>query len=396
MFGGGRRSRCGTVGGRPSRLGRPGATASLDRPACLDLFQLPVVFLTALWGPKAVECGVDPHHRPGRSVAGDIGVVATGKVAIRRRDRCVVFVADDPQGRVGVVRHLTSLSDASTALYQSALSGHMTRSGRRLRRMAALRVLDIADDAAFGRVPPCADPGFDHRSCDYWEDADRGSKAARLAWLEPGPGSRPEDASARPRPANPFLADLEAAGPAPSNPFATAGRANPAFLTPGDDDEPPVANPFAPAPVGRPRFGADAPRKLQLLGRGLGVAGSYAKILLRDDVPVVYAQFGPLTAYPRAQRTRDLYPSLPDAPLPAVITCIATTSEARGAGLARSLVAVVCEDLAGRGFTAVETYPTIGAERDATSAATPAFWESVGFSRAIDDERFPVMRREFG
>ena len=28
-------------------------------------------------------------------------------------------------------------------------------------------------------VPPCADPAFDHRSCDYWEDADRGSKAAR-------------------------------------------------------------------------------------------------------------------------------------------------------------------------------------------------------------------------
>ena len=116
-------------------------------------------------------------------------------------------------------------------------------------------------------------------------------------------------------------------------------------------------------------------------------------MLLEDDVAKAYAQFGPLTAYPRAQRTRDLYPSLPDAPLPAVITCIATTAEARGAGLAKALVAAVCDDLTGRGFTAVETYPEIGARPDATSAATPGFWESVGFELAIADERFPVMRR---
>jgi GNAT superfamily N-acetyltransferase len=261
--------------------------------------------------------------------------------------------------------------------------------------MGTIRILDITDEASFGRIPPCADPGFDHRSCDYWEDADRGSKAARLSWLERGSGrGRPEGAP-RPRPANPFLADLEAAAPA-ANPFATARPAN-AFLTPGDDDdEAPIANPFAPRPVARPTVPDDAPRKLHLLGRGLGVAGSYAKVLLEDDTAKVYAQFGPLTAYPRAQRTRDLSPSLPDAPLPAVITCIATTAEARGAGLARALVAAVCDDLEGRGFTAVETYPEIGARPDATSAATPEFWESVGFRRAIADERFPVMRRELG
>ena len=62
--------------------------------------------------------------------------------------------------------------------------------------------------------------------------------------------------------------------------------------------------------------------------------------------------------------------------------------------VARALVAAVCDDLAGRGFTAVETYPEIGARPDATSAATPEFWESVGFRRAIADERFPVMRRD--
>jgi GNAT superfamily N-acetyltransferase len=258
--------------------------------------------------------------------------------------------------------------------------------------MASIRIVDVADAASFGLIPPCADPGFDHRSCDYWEDEARGSKAARLSWLDASGAGAREPEVARPRPANPFLADLEAAGPAP-NPFASARPANP-FLTPGDDDVGPIANPFAPAPVVRPTVGGDAPRKLQLLGRGLGVAGSYAKVLLEDEVAKVYAQFGPLTAYPRAQRTRDLYPSLPDAPLPAVITCIATTAEARGAGLARALVAAVCEDLTGRGFTAVETYPEIGARPDATSAATPEFWESVGFDRAIADERFPVMRLE--
>lgn len=258
--------------------------------------------------------------------------------------------------------------------------------------MGTIHILDVTGPATFGRIPPCADPGFDHRSCDYWEDDARGSKAARLAWLGPSTtGGRGSEAP-RPRPVNPFLADLEATAPA-ANPFATARPANP-FLTPGDDDGGPIANPFAPPPIARPAVGAEAPRKLQLLGRGLGVAGSYAKVLLEDDVAKVYAQFGPLTAYPRAQRTRDLYPSLPDAPLPAVITCIATTAEARGAGLARALVAAVCQDLAGRGFTAVETYPEIGAGPDATSAATPEFWESVGFARAIADERFPVMRRD--
>jgi len=261
--------------------------------------------------------------------------------------------------------------------------------------MGTIRILDVTDATTFGLVPPCADPTFDHRSCDYWEDADRGSKAARRSWLEPtAAGPKPSEPT-RPRPANPFLADLEATRPA-TNPFATERPANP-FVTPGDDDEPgPVDNPFAPRPVARPTVGVDAPRKLQLLGRGIGVAGSYAKVLLDDDVALAYAQFGPLTAYPRAQRTRDLYPSLPISPLPAVITCIATTAEARGAGLARSLVAAVCADLAERGFTAVETYPEIGARPDATSAATPDFWESVGFARAIDDERFPVMRLELG
>ena len=141
-------------------------------------------------------------------------------------------------------------------------------------------------------------------------------------------------------------------------------------------------------------MGADSPRKLGLLVRGLAVFGSYARVLLVDDVAVAYAQFGPLSAYPRALHLRELYPQLPDAPLPAVITCIATTAEARGAGHARRLVEAVCDDLAGRGFAAVEAYPEVGARPDATSGATPAFWLTAGFGLAVDDERYPVVRRE--
>jgi ribosomal protein S18 acetylase RimI-like enzyme len=80
--------------------------------------------------------------------------------------------------------------------------------------------------------------------------------------------------------------------------------------------------------------------------------------------------------------------------LPAVITCIATIATVRGDGLGLRLVAAVCEDLATRGFAAVEAYPEVGPRPDATSGATPAFWEAAGFVRAVDDPRFPVMRRE--
>jgi hypothetical protein len=253
----------------------------------------------------------------------------------------------------------------------------------------SIAIVDVTDVRTFALLPPCADPTFDHRSCDYWEDADRGSKAIRLDWLEPQ-SAEPEPA-ARPKPSNPFLVDMEERA---ANPFAPPGRDGGSFNPFTADDDQAADNPFVPRRAPKPTVGEGAPPKLRLLGRGLGVAGSYAKVLLLDDVPAAYSQFGPLTAYPRAQRTRDLYPALPDSPLPAVITCIATTAEARDLGLALALVAAVCDDLESRGFAAVETYPEIGARPDATSAATPAFWGSVGFSVAAPDERFPVMRRE--
>lgn len=252
----------------------------------------------------------------------------------------------------------------------------------------ALRIVDVTVADSFRLVPPCADPGFDHRTCDYWEDADRGSKAARSAWLEGPPKPAP-----RTRQDNPFAdPDDEPA----VNPFAPASRAGEAFNPFAPAGDALADNPFAPRREARPSVASDAPPKLALLSRGLAVFGSYAKVLLQDDEPVAYSQFGPLSAYPRAQRLRDLYPQLPETPLPAVITCIATTADARREGHAKRLVEAVCDDLSSRGFAAVEAYPQRGVALDATSAATPEFWLGVGFAIAVDDERFPVVRRELG
>jgi ribosomal protein S18 acetylase RimI-like enzyme len=261
--------------------------------------------------------------------------------------------------------------------------------------VTTIRIVDITDEVSFGLVPPCADSSFDHRTCDYWEDADRGSKAVRPSWLEAAPPLAP-----KPRPTNPFGgladdADEAAAEEAPLNPFARPA-AGPAFnpFAVGDDDAL-VDNPFATRRPARPTT-PGRPRKLGLLGRGSAVFGSYAKVLLADEEAIAYSQFGPLSAYPRAQRLRDLYPQLPEAPLPAVITCIATTAEARRQGHALRLVRAVCDDLAGRGFAAVEAYPERSTRPDATSAATPEFWIAAGFTIAVEDERFPVARRELG
>ncbi len=267
--------------------------------------------------------------------------------------------------------------------------------------MKRYRTVDVTDPASFALLPPCADASFDHRTCDYWEDADRGSKAHRASWLRTdaaAAGANAGTAPARRAPANPFLADLEARDAEPENPFAPrrAAPANPFAL-----DDAPTDNPFAPRRAARPTVAPGAAPKLALLGRGLAVFGTYAKVLLvPDDAseggerPAAYAQFGPLSAYPRALRTRELYPQLPQAPLPAVITCVAVTAEDRGRGHGQRLVAAVCEDLAGRGFAAVEAYPEVGARADATSAASVAFWERAGFRVAVADERFPVVRRE--
>jgi len=242
-------------------------------------------------------------------------------------------------------------------------------------QMADIDIIEVADTDSFSRLPPCVDNRFDHRTCDYWEDADRGSKLYRPAWLE---------VAAAPPPARHDVTE---------NPFALPVRevADNPFLaesTIADD------NPFAPVTRRERPLREGVPRKVGLLDRGRGIFGSYAKVLLVDGEPAAYCQFGPLSAYPRAIRLRELYPQLPESPLPAVITCIASTAAARGAGHSRRLVDDVCRDLAARGFAAVEAYPDLTRPADETSAAEPGFWLALGFSAAVDDDRYPVMRRE--
>jgi hypothetical protein len=287
--------------------------------------------------------------------------------------------------------------------------------------MGEIRIVDVVDAPSFGVVPACADAAFDHRTCDYWENAVGGSRAHRPSWLVAGGGA--PDQGRRPARVNPFAeasdeaagaiaaapADWIAAAAPPAtvrNPFLEQGPADPFAENPFVPTTQ-GSNPFAPgggaAPrtsgrgpsrQGGPDLPSDLPRKLGLLSRGLRVFGTYARVLLVDDRPAVYAQFGPLSAYPRAQRVRALYRQLPDAPLPAVITCVASTPEARSGGLALRLVSDVCDELARRGFSAVEAYPEAGSLPDATSAATAGFWVAAGFEVAVDDERFPVVRRE--
>jgi ribosomal protein S18 acetylase RimI-like enzyme len=255
--------------------------------------------------------------------------------------------------------------------------------------VTTIRILEVTDATGFARIPPCADPGFDHRTCDYWEDDRRGSKAARLSWLE----ATPPPAAAPARTNNPFAPPDRGPQFNPFDPKA-AGQPDGTLFDSLGGGEDQLDNPFAPRRERGPSLPADAPRKLQLLARGLAVFGSYAKVLEVDGAPAVWCQFGPLSAYPRAQRVRDLYPKLPSAPLPAVITCIATTPAARTRGLAKQLVLDVVDDLAGRGFSAVEAYPEPEARPDSTSGANPSFWRACGFELAIDDDRFPVVRRE--
>lgn len=284
--------------------------------------------------------------------------------------------------------------------HRARTTGYRPTSGRLGLAMAKIRILDVVDEASFDRIPPCADPRFDHRTCDYWEEPDRGSKRSRPDWLRPAePRTRPAPADDNPfRPTkpgwreNPF-APSEAERLV-NNPFAPpAERPSLAWLA--DEASAPPTNPFTPR-RSPPAAAPTGPRKLGLLSRGLTVFGSYAKVLLVDEEPAAYAQFGPLSAYPRALRVRELYPQLPDSPLPAVITCIAVTRTARRRGLGRRLVEVVCADLAGRGFAAVEAYPEVGARPDETSAATPGFWVACGFRVAVNDPHFPVVRRELG
>ena len=132
------------------------------------------------------------------------------------------------------------------------------------------------------------------------------------------------------------------------------------------------------------------------------LAGSYAMLAYRIDAvhrtPVGYAQFGPISAYPRAQSIRDRYPQLPESPPPWVVTCLQVSPEV-AAGTQResdgtALLEAVCDELDRRGIIAVEAYPEGVPDAWLPSPGPASVYAAAGFERVAGDDRFPVFRRE--
>lgn len=132
------------------------------------------------------------------------------------------------------------------------------------------------------------------------------------------------------------------------------------------------------------------------------VAGSYGMIAYRGDgdarSAIGYAQFGPLSAYPRAQSIRERYPELPESPAPWVVTCLQVSPElgdaaAREEAGAR-LLAAVCDELDRRGITAVEAYPEPVRDPWLPSPGPTTVYHRTDFDHVAGDDRYPVYRRE--
>lgn len=157
----------------------------------------------------------------------------------------------------------------------------------------------------------------------------------------------------------------------------------------------------APAP-GAPDSAARATLKRDRLLAGRGTAGAYAMLAYQTDaierVAVAYAQFGPLSLYPRARSIRDRYPQLPESPAPWVITCLQVSPGVQHAGrreeIGAAFLDAVCDELDRRGITAVESYPERAADPWMPSAGPTSVYEAASFERVAGDERYPVYRRE--
>jgi hypothetical protein len=114
-----------------------------------------------------------------------------------------------------------------------------------------------------------------------------------------------------------------------------------------------------------------------------------------DRVAIGWAQFGPISAYPRAQVIRDRYPALPDSPAPWVVTCVQVVPETpEREAAAGELLAAVCDELDRRGIIAVEAYPEGIADPWTLSPGPATIYEAAGFARAAGEDRYPVYRRE--
>ena len=140
--------------------------------------------------------------------------------------------------------------------------------------------------------------------------------------------------------------------------------------------------------------------KLSWLLAGTRLAGAYGMLAWAvddsgDRVAVGWAQFGPISAYPRAQIIRERYPSLPDSPAPWVVTCLQVLPETPDrVGAATALLSAVCDELDRRGIIAVEGYPEGVADPWSLSPGPASVYLAAGFSVAAGEDRYPVYRRE--
>ena len=136
--------------------------------------------------------------------------------------------------------------------------------------------------------------------------------------------------------------------------------------------------------------------KRAALMAGARLAGSYGMFATDAAGSVIgYAQFGPLSAYPRAQLIRDRYPELPESPAPWVLTCLQVVPETPDrADIGQALAGAVCAELDRRGVTAVETYLERAADPWLPSGGPASVYEAAGFARAAGDDQFPVYRRD--
>jgi len=145
---------------------------------------------------------------------------------------------------------------------------------------------------------------------------------------------------------------------------------------------------------------AAAELKLSRLVAGRRLAGAYGMLAWRTDgsgdrVAIGWAQFGPISAYPRAQVIRERYPLLPESPAPWVLTCLQVPADTPDReSVASSLLTAVCEELDRRGIIAVEAYPEGVTDPWKLSPGPASTYEAGGFVRAAGDDRYPVYRRE--
>jgi hypothetical protein len=145
---------------------------------------------------------------------------------------------------------------------------------------------------------------------------------------------------------------------------------------------------------------AAAELKLSRLLAGTRLAGAYGMLAWSvddagDRVAIGWAQFGPISAYPRAQIIRERYPSLPESPAPWVVTCLQVLPEtADREAAAAALLGAVCDELDRRGIIAVEGYPEGVADPWSLPAGPASAYVAAGFERAAGEDRFPVYRRE--